>query len=47
MWMDPHSSLVIESDCILEDVQIDGHLSIKESGSIKVKHFDKDYHTIE
>jgi hypothetical protein len=45
--MDPHSSLVIESDCILEDVQIDGHLSIKESGSINVKHFDKDYHTIE
>ena len=39
----PRSALVLESDCVLEDVEIDGHLEIKESGSIVMKHLKKDY----
>lgn len=45
--MHPRSSLIIDSDCVLEDVEVDGHLEIKDSGNIVVKHVDKDYHSIE
>lgn len=45
--MHHRSSLIIESDCVLEDVEVDGHYEITEKGNIKVKHTDKDYHTIE
>jgi hypothetical protein len=40
------SSLVIESDCVLEDVELDGHYEIHEKGSIVVKHLDRDYHSV-
>jgi hypothetical protein len=40
------SSLVIESDCVLEDVELDGHYEIHEKGAIKVKHLQQDYHSI-
>ena len=43
----PKSALILESDCILEDVEIDGHLEIKESGPIVVKHLQKDYVSLE
>jgi hypothetical protein len=45
--MHPRSSLIIDSDCVLEDVEVDGHLEIKDSGNIVVKHVEKDYHSIE
>jgi len=41
------SSLIIDVDCVLEDVEIDGHYEIKEGGNITVKHMDKDYHSLE
>ena len=41
------SSLIIDVDCILENVEIDGHYEIKEGGNITVKHLEKDYHSIE
>lgn len=47
LWMHPRSSLIIESDCVLEEVEVDGHLEIKEKGAIKVKHTDKDYHSLD
>ncbi len=40
------SSLVIESDCILEDIDLDGHLEIHEKGNIVAKHLQQDYHSI-
>ena len=40
------SSLVIEQDCILEDIDLDGHYEIHEGGNIKVHHHKKDYHSI-
>jgi hypothetical protein len=43
----PRSSLIIESDCTLEDVEVDGHYEIKEAGSITVKHLGQDYHSLE
>lgn len=41
------SSLVVESDCILEDVEVDGHYEIHTKGPAVVKHFKQDYHTIQ
>lgn len=40
------SSLVISSDCILEDVDIDGNDEIIEDGSICLKVDDQDYKEI-
>jgi hypothetical protein len=40
------SSLVIESDCVLEDVELDGYYEIHEKGNITVRHLDRDYHSI-
>lgn len=40
------SSLVIEKDCVLEDIELDGHYEIHQNGNIKVKHTAQDYHTI-
>lgn len=37
---------MIESDCVLEDVELDGHLEIHEKGHISVKHLEKDYHSV-
>ena len=37
----------MDVDCILEDVEIDGHYEIKQGGSITVKHTNKDYHSLE
>ena len=37
------SSLVIDQDCVLEEVELDGHLHLKEGGNIKVQHAKKDY----
>lgn len=37
---------MIESDCVLEDIELDGHYEIHEKGEAKVKHLAKDYHTI-
>lgn len=47
LWVSPRSSLILESDCVLENVEVDGHLDIKESGSIVVQHLGQDYHSLE
>ncbi len=41
--MTAKSSLIISSDCILEDVQIDGHDQIVQEGNITLRVEDKDY----
>lgn len=40
------SSLIISSDCILEDVEVDGHDEIIEDGSICLKVEDQAYKEI-
>jgi len=40
------SSLIISSDCILEDVEVDGHDEIIEDGSICLKVDDQAYKEI-
>ena len=40
------SSLIISSDCVLEDVEIDGHEQIIEDGMIQLKVEGKDYKEI-
>ena len=37
------SSLVIKSDCTLDDVEIDGHAEIDKNGGVSLKHFAKNY----
>lgn len=40
------SSLRIESDCILEDINLDGDLEIRTEGQVIQNHQGKDYYTI-
>ena len=43
MKISGRSSLVIDQDCILEEVEVDGHLHITKGGNIKAEHTKKDY----
>ena len=40
------SSLVVGGDCILEDLELDGHLELREEGSVKAHHLGKDYKSV-
>lgn len=37
------STLVVESDCVLEDVEVDGTLRVKSEGNIVEKETSKNY----
>lgn len=46
MKISERSSLVIESDCVLGDVELDGFYRINDKGNVTLKHLAKNYHSI-